>query len=86
MPDYPIRTLSQLAAALRDRRKQRKKTQSTVGMDVGVLPKTVSALESKPGPSSISTLFKLLSALDLEMVLRPKENPAVAPRNPQAEW
>ncbi|MEI6692062.1 MAG: hypothetical protein WCL43_05020 [Chlorobium sp.] len=34
--------------------------------------KTISALETIPERSSIESLFKLISALDLEMVLQPK--------------
>ena len=86
MHEYSVQTLQQLAHALRDRRSRRKKTQANVGLDVGVLPKTVSGLETKPGVSSIGTLFKLLSALELEMVLRPRENPSVASKLKRAEW
>ena len=37
-----------------------------------MVPKTISALENHPEGSSIESLFKLLSALDLEIVLQPK--------------
>lgn len=39
---------------------------------VGLLPKTISALDSDPRRSSVASLFKLLSTLDLELVLKPK--------------
>jgi len=39
---------------------------------VGLLPKTVSALESEPDASTLGSLFKLLSALEVELVIRPK--------------
>ncbi len=39
---------------------------------VACCKKTISALETIPERSSIESLFKLISALDLEMVLQPK--------------
>ena len=77
--EYPVNTLAQTAHVLRGRRKAKKLTQKTAAESVGLLPKTVSALESSPGRSSLESLFKLLSALDLEMVLRVKK------RNP-SDW
>lgn len=67
-----IRTPQQLSQMLRAHRKKKKLTQQLAGKDVGLLPKTVSALELKPEGSSIESLFRLLSALDLEMVVREK--------------
>jgi HTH-type transcriptional regulator/antitoxin HipB len=70
--DYTIHTAQQLAQTLRGQRKTRQLTQKALSDLVGLLPKTVSALESAPANSSIASLFKALSALDLELVLRPK--------------
>ncbi len=70
--DYSIRTASQLGPVLQGQRKSRKLTQKTLGLQVGLLPKTISALESTPENCSIASLFKALSALNLELVLRPK--------------
>jgi HTH-type transcriptional regulator / antitoxin HipB len=70
---YIIRTPKQLAQALKARRIISKATQQDVGRRVGLLPKTISALESTPERSSIESLLKLLSALGVELVLRDKE-------------
>lgn len=75
--EYPIHTPSQLAAALKSRRKTRGMTQQLVASQVGLLPKTVSALENSPDTSAIDSLFKLLSALGLERVLRTKDDTAL---------
>jgi len=72
--DYTIHTAQQLAQTLRGQRKSRQLTQKALSSLVGLLPKTVSALESTPGNSSIASLFKALSALNLELVLRPKSS------------
>lgn len=70
--DYPVYTPYQLAQVLRGQRRSKRLTQKVAGQAVGLLPKTVSALESHPERSSVASLFKLLSALELELVLRPK--------------
>lgn len=62
---------AQLAAVLRGRRNACGLTQAAAGGNVGLLPKTISALESDPGSTSVASLFKLLSALELELVLQP---------------
>ena len=72
MVEYLVQTPAQLAPVLAGARKSRKLTQKSAGTLVGLLPKTISGLESAPEKSSLASLFKLLSALELEMVLRPK--------------
>lgn len=70
-----VNTPGQLGRALRQFRKAMPRTQSQVGAAVGLLPKTVSALELSPERSQVGNLLKLLSALELELVLRPKQDP-----------
>ena len=70
--EYPIHTAGQLAQALKGWRKSRKLTQAEAGSRVGLWSKTISALESKPDASALGSFFKLLSALELELVIRPK--------------
>jgi HTH-type transcriptional regulator/antitoxin HipB len=79
-----IITSQQLAQALKSRRKALKLTQKKAAGLVGLLPKTVSALESDPDRCSLESLRKLLAALKLELVLSPKADTA----NPdcKAEW
>ncbi len=71
---YPVHTVQQLGAALRSRRNQKNLTQYEAGQAVGLLSKTVSGLETDPERASVRSLLRLLSALDLELVLRPKES------------
>lgn len=70
--DYLARTPKQLAHVLRGHRRQKRLSQKEAGDRVGLLPKTISAIESEPDRSSLQSLFKLLSALELELVLREK--------------
>ena len=70
---YLLSTPNQLSHALRSARKARGLSQDGTGASVGLLPKTISALENHPGSATIDSLMKLLSALGLELVLVPKE-------------
>ncbi len=74
-----VRTPQQLAQLLRLQRQKQKHTQKDVGKPVGLLPKTVSLLENHPDRSSIGSLFKLCSALGIELVLQEKEGLTVTP-------
>lgn len=64
-----IAMTTQLSHALRSERKARGLSQAKVGQLVGLLPKTISALENHPGSASIDSLLKLLSALGLELAI-----------------
>lgn len=65
-----VRTLQQLSQVLRAHRKQKGLTQKAAGEGVGLLPKTISALEQHANGSSLDSLFRLLSALNLELVVQ----------------
>ncbi len=84
--DYVARTSQQLAAILKSRRAQRGLTQSSAGQRVGLGQKTVSNIETDAERSSTATLFKLLSALELELVIRDKQSVAKAPAGKKATW
>ena len=74
----------QLAQIIKGRRSSLRLTQKVLGTKAGVLPKTLSVMENAPGTSRIDTLFKLLSGLDLELILQPKES--VVPHAEHVEW
>ncbi|HHU37448.1 MAG TPA: helix-turn-helix domain-containing protein [Treponema sp.] len=80
--NYLVLTESQLGAALKNRRKELGLTQVETGQKVGLLPKTISALEANPERASIASLLKLISALNLELTLSPKPQAKVA----KDEW
>ena len=82
--DTLIFTSQQLAKTLKSRRKALKLTQKEVASLVGILPKTVSALESDPDRCSLESLRKLLAALRLELVVAPKAEAAGSDQ--KAEW
>lgn len=65
------RTPKQLGAELRRYRKKRNLTQAALSRQIAKRQATVSSLESA-GSGTLETLFAVLSALDLELALRPR--------------
>ena len=61
-----------LSVYLRDERKRRGISQSQVADLVGLRQGTVSRFESAPEKMQLDTLFRLLSALELELSVKPK--------------
>lgn len=74
----------QLSKILRARRKSMGLTQREAAGLVGLMTKTVSALENRPQGSSIESFFKYLSALNLEVMVQPKEDSLENEK--RAEW
>jgi len=68
-----LHSTQELAEYIRDRRKRQKLSQAEVGDRVGVKQATISAFENNPEGTKLETLFKLISALDLELQVIPKE-------------
>jgi HTH-type transcriptional regulator/antitoxin HipB len=82
--DYVARTPAQLGQILRNGRKRRGLNQEQAGSKVGLKQSTVSVIESGSTGVSVESLYKILSALGLELVVR---DPADKPRRaPQREW
>lgn len=81
MVDYTIRTPQQLGAVLQGYRKSQQLTQAQVGERVGLPQKEISKLELNATHSSLARVFRLLAALDLELVVRARNQKA-----PPSEW
>lgn len=87
--EYTITTLTQLGQVLEGCRKQQGLTQRELGARIGLLQKAISAVESNPSRTSVERLFRVLSALELELVLRDKRSgtsPQTAHHQPKTEW
>jgi HTH-type transcriptional regulator/antitoxin HipB len=69
--DTALRTQIQLGAELRRCRKRLDLTQDDLGRLIGKRQATISSLESAGG-GTLETLFAVISALDIELVLRPR--------------
>ena len=70
-----------LAQALKNIRKERQLSQSVVADSVGLKQATISGFENQPEGSRVETLFKLLTALDLELHLSERNS-----EKPEAGW
>ncbi len=69
--DQASRTSQQIGAALRRYRKKRDLTQGDLGSLINKRQATISNLEAGEG-GTLETLLAILSALDLELVIRPR--------------
>jgi HTH-type transcriptional regulator / antitoxin HipB len=74
MTDQTITSLQILGQTLRAARKKKKLTQSQLAQATGLNQKTVSEAENGSPGIRIETLFRLLSGLDLNLVLRVRTN------------
>ena len=79
--NYTAHTPKQLGQVLKGQRRSKRLTQKKAAQVVGLLPKTISKLELATKTATIESLFKLLSALELELVVRSK-----AQESPNREW
>lgn len=62
----------ELADYLKLHRKKLARTQADVADHVGLMQKTISAIENSAGSSRIDTLFKIAHELGLSIELKPK--------------
>ena len=67
------RTQAQLGNALRSYRKQHHLTQAELGAHINKRQATISNLESAGGGTTLETLFAVLNALELELVVQPRK-------------
>jgi HTH-type transcriptional regulator/antitoxin HipB len=79
--NYTAHTPKQLGQVLKGQRRSQQLTQKQAAQVVGLLPKTISKLELATETATIESLFKLLSALELELIVRSKSH-----ESPNREW
>ena len=70
--DYPIQTPAQLSAHLRGLREAAGWSQAELGRVLGVNQPRIARIEADPGAVGVEQFMKLLAALGIQMVLRPK--------------
>jgi len=68
--NYLIKDAQQLGPLIKAFRKDSGLTQQHVGQKSDLRQNAVSLIESDAGASSVERLFKLLQALDLEVIIR----------------
>lgn len=80
--DYVARTPQQLGQVLKGCRQRHKLTQGAVGSKVGVRQSQISVIEANGARATVETLYKVLSGLGLELVVRDID----ATDSPTSEW
>jgi HTH-type transcriptional regulator/antitoxin HipB len=81
-----IHSAQELAVVVRDQRKKLKLSQSEAGDLVGLKQATVSAFENKPDSTKLETLFRLLAALNLEVIINVRGNVTADLAQWKEEW
>jgi len=81
-----IRSPKELALLIVNQRKKLKLSQTEVGNLVGLKQKTISALENKPESTQLDTLFRVLSALNLDIQLLSKDEIPTIKTKWKEEW
>jgi HTH-type transcriptional regulator / antitoxin HipB len=87
-----VTNAKQLSTYLKDTRLNMKLSQSKVGNKVGIRQDTVSSFEQNPESTKLETLFKILSALNLELDIKVRNPQRVNERQddnataPEQKW
>ncbi|WP_298622070.1 helix-turn-helix domain-containing protein [uncultured Legionella sp.] len=77
-----IRSPNELALIVLSQRKKQGLSQLEVGKLVGLTQKTISGFENKPESTQLETLFRILSALNLDVKICSK----IGVENEASEW
>jgi HTH-type transcriptional regulator / antitoxin HipB len=78
--DLKVLSPENLGQALRAARKQKGLSQKDVGHSVGMEQHTISKIEKGSPGTALNTLFRLLAALDLELIVQPRQKPSPGTR------
>jgi len=81
-----IHSPKDLALIVMNQRKKLKLSQFEVGDLVGLKQTTVSAFENKPESTKLDTLFRILSAVGLDINILKKDEPAKTEAQWKEEW
>lgn len=87
-----VTNAKQLSTYLKDARLNAQLSQSNVASKVGIRQDTVSSFELNPDSTKLETLFKILSALNLELDIKVRNPQLVDERRhdnatvPDQEW
>lgn len=81
-----IRSPKELALFISNQRKKLKLSQVEVSNLVGLKQKTISALENKPESTQLDTLFRVLSALNLDIKIFGKDETLTSKIRWKEEW
>lgn len=81
-----IRSPNELALLVMSHRKKLKLSQTEVGNLVGLGQKTISAFENKPESVQLTTVFRIFSALNLDIKMVAKNRAGTTSSQLDQEW
>lgn len=81
-----ITNSKQLSACLKDIRTTQKLSQGKVASKVGIRQDTVSSFEQNPDSTKLETFFKILSALNLELTVTPRNAGTASDKVSETSW
>jgi HTH-type transcriptional regulator/antitoxin HipB len=81
-----IRSPDDLAVVVKEQRKKLKLSQAEVGDLVGLKQATVSSFENKPEATKLDTLFRMLAALNLEVIVNVRGQSIAEKMEWKEEW
>lgn len=81
-----IHSPKELGLLIFNQRKKLKLSQAEVGNLVGLKQKTISAIENRPEGTQIETLFRVLSALNLDIKVLAKDDEHANKKRWKEEW
>ncbi len=81
-----IRSPRELALLVINQRKKLELSQADVGKLVGLKQQTVSEFEIKPESTQLDTLFRILSAVKLDMTILAKDKTSKTETQWKEEW
>lgn len=81
-----IRSPHELAVMLKTQRSKLKLSQKEIGDLVGLRQKTISAIENNPENTKVSTLFRVLSALETGLKAYSKKESSDIKKRWHEEW
>lgn len=81
-----IRSPKELALFVINQRKKLKLSQARVGKLVGLKQQTISEFENEPESTKLGTLFKILSAVKLDIAVSTKGEASIAETQWKEEW
>lgn len=80
------RSPKELALFISNQRKKLKLSQAEVGKRVGLKQQTISEFENNPEGTKLSTLFHILSAVNLDIKILTKNNVSLTKTKWTEEW
>lgn len=84
--DIPVQTSQQLTSHLRSLRRRLGLTQAQLGGRLGVEQARIGKIERNPGSISVEQLIQLLSVLEAEILIRPRDDTSKPKVAHKAAW